>query len=84
MGQKTQSLQQVERDEPECRYIATSLYELIETINEELQPGEEELLGRIVIDLAEDQRIQFVKAYKGRIFVSQRSTDVSEGVFSDI
>jgi hypothetical protein len=58
MQQIKQSLQPVERDEPECRYITTSLYELIETISEELRPGEEELLGRIVIDLAEDQRIQ--------------------------
>jgi hypothetical protein len=38
-------------------YITTTLYELIEAINEELRPGEEELLGRIVYDLAEARKI---------------------------
>jgi hypothetical protein len=38
-------------------YITTTLYDLIEAINEELQPGEEALLGRIVFDVAEARRI---------------------------
>jgi hypothetical protein len=55
MQHVTQSLQVLPRENPEYEYITTTLYELIEAINEELQPGEEELLGRIVLDLAEEQ-----------------------------
>jgi len=39
------------------KYITTTLYELIEAISEELKPGQEELAGRIVYDLAEAQKI---------------------------
>jgi len=56
MQQATQSIQALPQENPEYEYITTTLYELIEAINEELQPGEEALLGRIVADLAEAQR----------------------------
>lgn len=56
MQQAMQTIQGLEQ-ESGYEYITTTLYDLIEAINEELQPGEEELLGRIVYDLAEDQRI---------------------------
>jgi hypothetical protein len=56
MQQVTQRLQVIPRENPEYEYITTTLYELIEAINEELQPGEEGLLGRIVLDLAEDKK----------------------------
>ncbi len=59
MRQATQMLQVVPREGPEYEYITTTLYDLIEAIDEELQPGEEELLGRIVLDLAEDRKIRF-------------------------
>jgi hypothetical protein len=58
MRQTTQSIQALPRENPEYEYITTTLYELIEAVNEELQPGEEELLGRIVLDLVEDQKIR--------------------------
>jgi len=60
MQQPTQSVQVLPRQNPEYEYITTTLYDLIETINEELKPGEEALLGRVVSDLAEAQRMQFV------------------------
>jgi hypothetical protein len=60
MQQTAQSIQALPRENPEYEYITTTLYELIEAINEELQPGEEDLLSKIVSDLAEDQRIRFV------------------------
>jgi hypothetical protein len=56
MRQVTQRLHVIPRENPEYEYITTTLYELIEAINEELQPGEEGLLGRIVLDLAEDKK----------------------------
>lgn len=56
MQQAMQTIQALEQ-ESGYEYITTTLYDLIEAINEELQPGEEELLGRIVYGLAEDQRI---------------------------
>ncbi len=56
MQQVMQTIQALEQ-ESGYEYITTTLYGLIEAVNEELQPGEEELLGRIVYDLAEDQRI---------------------------
>jgi hypothetical protein len=59
MRQATQMLQVIPREGPEYEYITATLYELIEAINEELRPGEEEVLGRIVLDLAEDRRIRF-------------------------
>jgi len=40
--------------------ITTTLYDLIEAIkaiNEELRPGEEELLGKVYYDLAKSQKI---------------------------
>jgi uncharacterized protein YbcI len=58
MQQATQSLQVLAQENLEYEYITTTLYELIEAVNEELQPGEEELLGRIVLDLVEDQKIR--------------------------
>ena len=57
MGQITQRLQELKGNDQGCRYITTTLYELIEAINEELRPGEEGLLGRIVLALGEEQRI---------------------------
>jgi hypothetical protein len=60
MQRATQTLQILPRENPEYEYITTTLYELIEAINEELQPGEEELVGRIVLDLAEGQKIRFM------------------------
>jgi Mg2+ and Co2+ transporter CorA len=57
MQRITQSIQALPQENPEYEYITTTLYDLIEAINEELKPGEEELLGMIVSDLAEDQRI---------------------------
>lgn len=60
MQQATQSIQALPQENPEYEHITTTLYELIEAINEELQPGEEALLGRIVADLTEAQKIQFV------------------------
>jgi len=57
MHQATQGIQALPRENPEYEYITTTLYDLIEAINEELQPGKEELLGRIVSHLAEDQRM---------------------------
>lgn len=59
MQHVTQSLQVIPRENPEYEYITTTLYDLIEAINEELKPGEEELIGRIVLDLAKDQKIRF-------------------------
>jgi len=38
-------------------YITTTLYDLIEAINEELRPGEEDLLGKVYYDLLESQKI---------------------------
>ncbi|MFW6115283.1 MAG: hypothetical protein ACOC6E_03195 [Thermodesulfobacteriota bacterium] len=66
MEQVIHSLRELQGNDPDpgCRYITTSLYELIETISEELRPGEEELLGKIVTDLAGDQQIQFVETDK--------------------
>ncbi len=55
MQQTAQSIQALPTENPEHEYITTTLYELIEAINEELNPGEEKLLGRIVLDLAENQ-----------------------------
>jgi hypothetical protein len=60
MQQATQRLQTLARENPEYEHITITLYELIEAINEELQPGEEELLEKIVLDLAEGQKIRFV------------------------
>jgi hypothetical protein len=60
MHHVTQNLQAVPRENPEYEHITTTLHELIEAINEELQPGEEGLLERIVLDLAKDQKISFV------------------------
>jgi len=57
MQQATQSIHALPQENPEYEYITTTLYDLIETINEELQPGEEKLLERIVLDLTKDQRI---------------------------
>jgi hypothetical protein len=59
MQRTAQSIQALPPENPEHEYITTTLYELIEAINEELKPGEEELLGMIVSDLSEDQRIRF-------------------------
>jgi hypothetical protein len=59
MQRTAQSIQALPPENPEREYITTTLYELIEAINEELKPGEEELLGMIVSDLSEDQRIRF-------------------------
>jgi len=60
MHQTTQSIQTLTGENSECGHVVTSLYELIELINEELRPGEEELLERVVMRLAEDQQIQSV------------------------
>ncbi len=59
MQQATQGLEVLPRENPEYWYITTTLYELIEAINEELQPGEEELVGKVVLDLAERGKITF-------------------------
>jgi len=68
MRHVTLNLQTLPREDPEYQHITTTLYELIEAINEELQPGEKGLLERIVSDLAEGQRIQFlVKSPEQRI-----------------
>jgi hypothetical protein len=56
MQQATQTIQALQQ-ESGYEYITTTLYDLIEAINEELQPGEEELLGRIVLDLASLSRV---------------------------
>jgi hypothetical protein len=50
MQQATQSIQAPPQDSG-YSYITTTLYELIE------EPGQEELVGRIVYDLAEAQKI---------------------------
>jgi len=57
MQRATQSIQALPQENPEHEYITTTLYELIEAISEELKPGQEELVGRIVYDLAEAQKI---------------------------
>jgi len=54
--QATQIIQALQQ-ESGYEYITTTLDDLIETISRELRSGEEELQGRIVTDLAEDQKI---------------------------
>ncbi|MFP3869592.1 MAG: response regulator [Syntrophobacteria bacterium] len=61
MEQVTQVLQMIPQENPEYKCMTTTLYELIEVINEELQPGEERLLERVMLDLAERQKIRFLE-----------------------
>jgi len=61
MQQAAQNIQALPQKNSKYEHITTTLYDLIEAINEELQPEEEDLLGRIVFDLAENQRIKFIK-----------------------
>jgi len=39
--------------------VKTTLYELIDTINEEVQPAEDRLVAEVVIDLFETGKIKF-------------------------
>lgn len=56
MGQAIQKIQKTPEDYG-YESITTTLYDLIEAINEELRPGEEELLGKVYYDLVESQKI---------------------------
>lgn len=59
MQHVTQSLKALPRENPEYEYITTTLYELIEAINE-VQPVEEAMIENIVLDLAERGKITFI------------------------
>jgi len=55
MLQVMQSFEEVKPESREDDTITTTLYDLIEAINEELQPGEEDLLVSVALGLAGDQ-----------------------------
>ncbi len=57
MRQITRAIESLPQANQEYEYISTTLYRLIEAINEELQPGEEKLIGKIVLDLVKNKRI---------------------------
>ncbi|MBW1692109.1 MAG: hypothetical protein JRG73_19215 [Deltaproteobacteria bacterium] len=40
--------------------IKTTLYELIETINEEVHPGEDSLVTEVVVHLLDSEKIKYI------------------------
>jgi len=56
MRRAVQGTRSMPNKNKEYEYIKTTLYRLIEASNEELQPGEEGLIGKIVLDLVKKER----------------------------
>jgi hypothetical protein len=52
--------------EPEVTAIETTLYDLVEAINEEVGPEEDHLVSEIVLDLLDRGRIRFLDP-KGKV-----------------
>lgn len=57
MGRSAQDIRSLPDENEEYKHINTTLYKLIEAINEELQPGEEELIVEIVLDLVKNNTV---------------------------
>lgn len=54
MKQAAQIIPDVVMSQPELTPIRTTLYDLIETVSEEVQPEENQLVPEIVLDLLKD------------------------------
>ena len=57
-----QSFFPAEPDNSESTTIETTLYELIEAINDQVQPGEDRLVVETVLDLIESGQITFPRS----------------------
>lgn len=60
MHQVARNLPESNRQNPRSPHVETTLYELIEAIDQELRPGEEELIAGIILDLAIRRKITFM------------------------
>jgi len=59
MQPMTQTLPAMELAHPELNTIATTLYELIEAVSEEVQPGEDRLVTETVLHLFDTGQVKF-------------------------
>ena len=59
MQPMAQTLPAMELAHPELNTIATTLYELIETIGEEMRPGEDRLVTETVLHLFDTGQVKF-------------------------
>lgn len=48
----------IRRENPHSTHITTTLYDLIEAISDEVQPGEESLLADVVLHLLDSGKIK--------------------------
>ena len=60
MQAMAQTFQNTEFLQPEFYPGATTLYELIKAISEELDPTEDELISEIIDDLFESEQVKFL------------------------
>ena len=54
-----QTLPAMELTHPELNTITSTLYELIETVSEEVQPGEDRLVNETVLHLFDTGQVKF-------------------------
>jgi len=49
-------------DSTEEKTVSLTLYDLIETINNEVEPGEEEFVTAVVLDLIESGKVKWARS----------------------
>ncbi len=81
MKPTTQTISIIEPAHQSSRSVETTLYELIEAIIEELQPGEDHLVPTIVSHLFDTEKIRFIGDLEDSERIMREFTDVTSNKY---
>ena len=60
----TKNFSPLKRRYPQSTVVKTTLYELIDAISDEVLPGEEKLVGEVVVNMFNTEKVKFTNNVK--------------------